>query len=540
MVLATPALMLMHRAPRAPMPAARAMQLAVRDPLTAKIIRGLRYDRVTATPVDSQVERVSFFSGPRIVAEVAVRRDGMVWQGVDFTKRVVPYGDWLAYQPAVLLLLGALFVLLTGVTPLRRMRNLDVAAVISLVVPVVLLQYRYVSASVISAAPALIYLLIRLSSRVLGSAQPPASATATSLFDRFTSRLRAGQRVRLLRLVLGAVAVILIMVSVSSPDPVDVITAVMEGATKLVHGVLPYNHMPGDVLHGDTYPVLSYLLYTPLAAAAPVNSTWDNVDGALAIAAFVALAVAGGLFRAVAGRRVARPRPPEAEIAGLRAALVWLSFPPLLITASTGTTDVVLAAMLLFAVLLWRSPAASSGLLAMAAWFKLAPAALVPVWLAPLRGRRLLSAVASMAAVSAAMLGVLVAVGGIGGPEAMIRSVGYQFSRGSPQSVWSALGLAGVQPLAQAATLALIAAFALHLFLRPALALERERMAAAAGAVLIAAQLVTDYWAFLYLVWVVPLLALTLLGAPVAQTASDVATEKAPRIGSLVPVAAGK
>lgn len=536
MLLAAPALVLTHRAPRAPLTAARAIQIATTNPLSVKALKGVRYDHVTAAPVDSQLERVSFFDGARIAGEVAVRRNGTVWQPVDFTKAAVPYGDWLAYQPAVLVLLGALFVLVAGVTPFRRMRNLDVAATLALVVPVVLLQYRYVAASVIAAAPPLLYLLSRLSWMVLGSSRAPAPVTP--LFDRFSRRLAIEQRVRLLRLVLGAVALVLVMVTVSSPAPVDVVSAVMEGATKLIHGVLPYGHMPGDVVHGDTYPFLSYVLYTPFAAVAPVRSSWDSVDGVLGFTALVALAVAAGLFKAVAGARAARPRPPHVEIAGLRAALTWLSFPPLLITVSTGTTDVVLAAMLLFAVLLWRAPAASSGLLAAAAWFKLAPAAVLPIWLAPLRGRRLGAAIAAIVAVCALMVAGLLAVGGTGGPAAMLHAVGYQFSRGSPQSLWSALGLGGLQPLAQAGALALVVALALHLHRHPELA-QRWRMAAAAGAVLIAAQLVTDYWAFLYLVWIVPLLALSALSAATEEAAAQPASETTP-IPGLAPIPAGK
>ncbi len=52
------------------------------------------------------------------------------------------------------------------------------------------------------------------------------------------------------------------------------------------------------------------------------------------------------------------------------------------VTASTGTTDVVVGAMLLFALLFGARPAASSGVLALAAWFKLAPAPSAPLWLA--------------------------------------------------------------------------------------------------------------------------------------------------------------
>jgi hypothetical protein len=122
----------------------------------------------------------------------------------------------------------------------------------------------------------------------------------------------------------------------------------------------------------------------------------------------------------------------------------------------------MLAALLVFAVVLWRRPAASSALLAAAGWFKLAPFALVPVWLAPLRGRRLLSAVGALAGVSVAMLALLLALGGVDGLSAMVKAMSFQFSRGSPQSAWAVLGIERLQPLAQASVLALVGSAAVR------------------------------------------------------------------------------
>ncbi len=256
------------------------------------------------------------------------------------------------------------------------MRNLDVAAALSLLAPVVLLQKRYVDASVLAAVPGLGYLLmVRCALKGVGPASRPPPCTP--LLDVLTPRWDAQRRVRLLRLVLFALALVFVMVTVSSREAVDVAYAVMEGATKLVGGVLPYGHMPGDVIHGDTYPLLSYALYTPLAWISPVRSTWDSVDLALAASAAAVLGVAWAPLQ-LSGPgpacRAASDARPEQELAGLRAALTWLAFPPLLATASTGTTDVVLAGMLVLAVLLWRRPGAAAGLLAVGAWFKLAPA----------------------------------------------------------------------------------------------------------------------------------------------------------------------
>ena len=122
---------------------------------------------------------------------------------------------------------------------------------------------------------------------------------------------------------LVALALVYVMVAVSSPDAVDVIYAVMEGATRLIHGVLPYGHMPPGIIHGDTYPILSYALYTPLALVAPVNNVWNSVDGGLARRG------ARGCLSPVGPCSGDRRRAPaggvreavEVEEAGLRAAL---------------------------------------------------------------------------------------------------------------------------------------------------------------------------------------------------------------------------
>ncbi len=537
LVLAGLGLTLTHSTPRLVVSRARATAAALSDPTTARVLRSTRYDRVEVAPVDNQTARVSFLAGSQTVVEVAVDRRGDVEQVVDFTEGKLPYGNWLAYRPGLLVGLAALFVLMAGVVPLRRIRNLDVAAALALGAPLVLLRYQYATACVVLVA--LGYLVGRLSFTALADAGAPAPATP--LIDRVTAGFSVAERVRVLRIVLAALAVTLIMVAVSSPSPIDVLYAVMEGATKLIHGVLPYGHLPGDVIHGDTYPLLSYALYAPLAAITPIHSVWDNIDAALGLTAVIALAAAAALFRSTAGpRRRGTPRSPEAELAGLRMALVWLTFPMLLEIVSTGTSDIAMAALLLGAVLLWRRPGASSAMLAAAAWFKLAPVVLVPIWLAPRRGRRLLEALAGLVAVSLAMIGVLFLLGGAGGPEAMVRAVAFQFSRESPQSLWAVLGVGSLQPLAQAGALALVAAITWRLYREPRLAEQRERIGAAAAAVMIAVQLVANYWTFLYLAWVLPLLALTLFAQPSRQPVAEPASSDRVRIGAAIAAAGGE
>jgi hypothetical protein len=191
--------------------------------------------------------------------------------------------------------------------------------------------------------------------------------------------------------------------------------------------------------------------------------------------------------------------------------------------------------MLAFAVLLWRRPALCSALLAAAGWFKFAPFVLVPVRLAPLRGRRLIRALAAIAVVSLPLLGLLVALGGAGGPAAMVHSMSYQFTRGSMQSVWGALGIPGAQPFGQGCVLGLIAASVVWLRQHPHHAADRRRMAALSAAILIGLQLSADYWAFLYLAWVMPLIGCSVLADPAPQT--RVVGAALPRSSSGDPIA---
>ena len=499
-----------HPAP-APVSPRAAIDAALHVPRVEWILSGSHWNRAVASPIDPKLEQVNFYAGGRIVAAVALEHGRTPTQEIDYRHMKIPYGDWIAYEPALLVVLCGLFVVMAGVAPWRRLRNLDVAAALSLVVSVVLFQHRYIELSLLAALPGMVYLLLRCAARAFAPARDPVPSRP--LLAALTPGLDAGRRVRWLRALLVVLALVYVMVGVSSFAPVDVIYAVMEGATTLIHGVLPYGHMPPGVIHGDTYPILTYLLYTPLALVAPVATVWDSVDGGLLVAVLAALVAAWGVFRIVAGgrRRAGVRRPAEVEEAGLRAALAWLAFPPLLITASTGTTDVALAAMLVFAVLLWRRPAACSALLAVAGWFKLAPFVLLPVCAAPLRGRRLAAAVAAVAAVSLPMLVVLIALGGWRGPADMIHAVSYQFSRGSLQSFWGALGLGSLQPFAEACVLGLVASAVVKLRLEPELAADRARMAALTASILIGLQVSANYWAFLYLVWVIPLAGVSLL-----------------------------
>jgi hypothetical protein len=226
----------------------------------------------------------------------------------------------------------------------------------------------------------------------------------------------------------------------------------------------------------------------------PVRDGFDNLDGALFVTTGFALADAFAL--AVAARR--------AGGSGTRAALALLAFPPVMIAASSGSNDVVAAALVAAALAL-----GSTGVMTAAGWVKLAPLALVPVWVCAARdrGRALISALA----VSAGVALLVLAIGGKSGLADMLDAVSFQADRGSLLSPWAQLGAEGVQTVFQAAVVAAIAAACVRVWSDRELALDPRRMAALGAAIMLAVQLAANYWSYTYLAWVFPLIAVGLL-----------------------------
>jgi len=501
-----------HRQTKLAVPKAVAVQHVLADSLTGHMLASLHWDRYDVTPMDSRYEILGFYRGPRIVATVTVGFDGhvVILNSTDLTRAQYQYGSSAADNARVLAVLCAVFVLMCAVWPLWRIRNLDVLVLASLTLSIVFYNSGMLSRMILVTYSALPYLGFRCAWWALRGARE--GRASVPLFDHVTRRWSAGQQVRALRLTAVATALIVAVVGLTSLNVLDVGYAVMEGATLISHGVLPYGHIP-DVLHGDTYPLGSYLLYVPFALLSPVRNVWDDADLTLLVAVAAALLAALGLWR-VAGRPAtggAGHGSREAERAGLRTAIAWLTFPPLIVTVTTGTTDVALAAILVGALVLWRRPAWSTALLSAAAWFKLVPLAILPLLLAGLRGRSLARSLAVIVMASAVMISILVALGGLAAPGRMLRAMSFQFTRGSQHSLWTLIGGAPVQELFEAATCALVLGAALRIRRDPALAGDFARLAGIAAAIMLGLQVSANYWSYLYLVWVFPFIALSLL-----------------------------
>jgi hypothetical protein len=505
-----------HHPTRLAVPREAAVAALRADPGWRQHLAHANVTRIQVMPLDPHYDELIVYDGLRMIYQADVSVRGTVVAATDLRGSKPAFGSEIANDPWVLGLLSVVFVLATAVWPLWRLRNLDVLVAVSLVSSVVLVNDMLPLPLVATVYPALVYLAVRCATVALGPRS--ASAPSTPLFDCLTTGWTFVRRRRLLRLVAVASGLIVAMVGLSSLHVVDVGYAVMEGATELVRGLLPYGHIP-DVLHGDTYPLASYLLYVPFAALDPVHNVWDNADLTLVVAVVAALLVAAGIARGGArGIDASAPAPTQRrELTALRSAIAWLSFPTVLLTVSTGTTDLMLAFVLLGAILVWRRPTVCAAVLAGGAWFKLAPVALLPFTLVRVRGRALVRAVLAVLAVSAPMVTLLFVLGGLRGPLRMLDAMTFQQSRTSPHNLWTMIGSVPLQQVVEALTVALIAGAVVRLYRERALASDRTRMAALCSAVLLGMQISANYWSSFYLSWVLPLIVMSLFTNEAAQ-----------------------
>jgi hypothetical protein len=460
-----------------PVPASTAVHAAEANPTVAKQLAGYGYDHQRVTRLDDESDRVAFFDGPRIRAVVAVDQRGQVRAIQTFRPGSLRYGSSLSDSPWLLALLALGFLATTATTPFLSLRNLDALALLAFGIPIVAGDHQLFSLSVLSGYPPLAYLCARCAWR---AAKGPATRPAEPLISRLHGRYVAYG--------IAGCALLLAAIAVGSPSAMDVGFASSAGATLLLHGTLPYGHMPPGVVHGDTYPLLSYVLYIPAAAISPVRNAFDDTSGALLVG------FAATLLTALCLKRF-----------GARMTLAWLCFPPVAVAVAAGTNDLLLAAALAAALALASRPGRSALALAAGAWIKLAPIALIPIWLAHTRGRPLLRALAAGALVTAALSAWILIIGGPAGFGHMLHALSFQLDRGTLQSAWALLGAEPLQRAVQAATLGGIAWAALAARDNPA------RLVPLSGAVLAALQLAASNWTYLYAVWLFPAAALALL-----------------------------
>jgi hypothetical protein len=368
--------------------------------------------------------------------------------------------------------------------------HLDLLVLLALSVSLAFFNHGRIGLSVPLVYPCLIYLLVRMLLLANGRGIP-REPLRTFVPTQW--------------LAIGAVFLLAFRIglNVLNSNVIDVGYSGVIGADKLIHNVPLYGHWPHDNMYGDTYGPVSYYLYVPFRLIFGWSGTWDSLPAAHAAAIFFDLLTVVGLY--LLGRRL------KGHALGVVLAYCWAAYPFTLYALNSNTNDSLVAATVVFALLVITS-APSRGVMALLAGMtKFSPLALGPLLMrgtaARPRGRSLVAFVAAFA-----VSGIVVMA------PVLLRSdlhwfwrdsIQYQSDRVTPFSVWGLWGgLGGLQHLLQGAVIAL----ALGAGFLPARR-GLVDVAALAAAILIALQLTLNYWLYPYIVWFFPLVMFAVLAS---------------------------
>ena len=136
---------------------------------------------------------------------------------------------------------------------------------------------------------------------------------------------------------------------------IDVGYAGVIGADRMVDGDQLYGEgFSTDVERGDTYGPLNYLAYVPFEQALPWSGSWDDLPAAHGAAISFDLLVVGGLL--LLGVRLRPGR--DGRLLGLALAYAWAAFPYTAFALETNSNDSLVALACVLAMLaLTISPA---------------------------------------------------------------------------------------------------------------------------------------------------------------------------------------
>jgi hypothetical protein len=313
---------------------------------------------------------------------------------------------------------------------------------------------------------------------------------------------------------LGLLIAARIVVSLHPPGVLDVGTASVIGAYKILHGQSIYYYSLG---HGDTYGPLNYLAYVPFVAI--WSHSWGYLFAARAATITFDLLTIAGLI--TFGWRLRRGRT------GLRLGLLlaWLfaACPCTLLGMEKSTNDGLIALIVVLVLLTLTSPLKRGALVAVGAATKWFPAILLPL-IAVGQGDEKPGSVRKTLAAFVIVFGASIALflpsGGL--LEVWNHTLGFQLSRPDVFSIWALHPtLAPIKDLfeAFAVILAVLVAF------RPRGRRTPAQVAALAAALTIAVQLPALHWFYLYIVWFLPLQLIAVLctDGPVAAEAEGLA-----------------
>jgi hypothetical protein len=451
-------------------------------------------------------------------------------------RKVNSYTVWLGFC--------ALFLL--GLADWKRplsLRNLDLLVLLSFSVSLWFFNRGDVFTSVPLAYPPLLYLIAR------------------GAWAGFTGRATPGRVVWPVWLLVGAtvfVAGFRVGLNWRSSNVIDVGYAGVIGADRIVHGEMPYGHMPveddlkpcgskdpeGEIRdriqtngrcesandRGDTYGPVAYVAYIPGYLIKGWTGKWDDLPAAhVTSIAFDLICLAG---IALVGLRFGGPP------LGAALAFAWAAYPFTQYASNSNTNDAILPAFLIWGFWFVTSSFARGAFVALAAWTKFAALLLVPLWgtypdRRPRRNYLLGFAVATAAAFSMLLLE----------PDALHaarvfwdRTVSWQLGRESPFSIWDwrqyHAGLPDLQLLQRALELVVAAAaIAFAFFPRTKTPLQ---LAALTSVLLLGFELVLTHWFYLYIPWFFAFAVFTTLAPAPEREPQPVAEADVDRVPELV------
>lgn len=478
----------------------------------------------SATLEDDRLWKVSFSSGPDIIAEVLINDADASIDEI----RIGPQVAWSmarGYEGAFgrivnesyiwLPLCLAFLVPFVEIRRPLRMFHLDLLVLLSFSVSHYYFNQGDIFTSVPLVYPVLVYLFLRM---LYMGMRPRPKVLRVGLVDPVTGRpvlaqplppgdgrepvLHLNFSTRVMFIVLVLLVLFRITLNIADSNVVDVGYSGVIGAQRIQEGVSPYGNMPEDNSNGDTYGPLNYLVYVPFERILPWSGEWDELPAAHATAIFFDLVAMAGMF--FAGRGLAGGGRRGRRL-GLALAFAWAAYPYTTFVMNSNVNDTIMAAFLIWGVVLMRSMPLGALFLGFACQIKFVPLLLAPLWSSFPKafsgwGRRALFIIIFLAALAAPLPVIFLGDGGLG--IFWERSIEWQLGRDSPFSIWGQHpDILGVpQKVAQFVLIGLaIGAY----FWPPRKSLFN--LAATSAALLIGFQLVQTHWFYLYIPWFFPM-----------------------------------
>jgi hypothetical protein len=371
-----------------------------------------------------------------------------------------------------------------------RLLHLDLLVMLGFGVSHFYFNRADISASTPLAYPVLVYLLIR------------------ALMIGFGPRKRPGPLIPVVPLKWVGAGVVFLAgfrygLNVFDSNVIDVGYAGVLGANRVAHGLSLYAWNLD--WHPNTYGPVTYLAYMPFEWIWPNNGTWNDLPAAHAAAITFDALTTAGMY--VLGTRLRDGQAGKAL--GIAFAYAWVAFPYSTYVLESNSNDTLTAMFVVWALVFMRSPVVRGALVALGGAAKFAPWALAPLLgsgRGERRGQQWFLFLIGFTTVGA--LVILPLTDDVGLRKFYDVTAGYQADRPSPFSIWGLHpGLEPLRRVVQVGTVALAVLLAAYPRRRSDL-----QVCALAAAVLIAVELQTAHWFYLYIVWFAPPLLAALLG----------------------------